>query len=327
MNDYNTAERLMLRIFHELFGERDFKTLTPIDRARLVGHIKILLKPTLTDNQLMQFIMHSWKTDWKMFIGEMLVNSSYNINQVCPIETVVIAGLPGTGTDFLQRFTHNIANRLPQDANSFKPVRKDAYPELYEIQQFINRPKFDIERSFDLITQYKEKYKLKTVVLSVTKWNKHILNWLGYFKDMSVLKLLPGNHIGKHLASRMQHRILETYAPNDPRHIKVESTVQGDFKSSLFNSWYGKNIIHDMTLVNNKADNTYHHWFSTDTFHPTEVLMLEYIQTNDNLFANIYKEFLQEVPGLDQKRKKEYAEEMVNLWNRILKNELNGFNM
>ena len=47
---------------------------------------------------------------------------------------------------------------------------------------------------------------------------------------------------------------------------------------------------------------------------------------DDGLFANGYSQFLQEVPGVDQKRKKEYADEMVNLWSRTLKNEFNEFN-
>ena len=325
MQDFNTTEKLMLRIFHELFGERDFKTLTTIDKTRLAGHIKVLMKNTITENQLMQYITNNWKTDWKLFCGEMMVHTSYQIDKVCPIETVVIAGLPGTGVEFLQRYTHNIANGLGPKADSFKPINKTD-EDLYNIQQLIHKPKFDFGKSYDLIEKYKEKNDLRTVVLSINKWNNHILNWLGYFKDMSVLKLLPVNHVGKHLASRMQHRILETYALDDPRNVKIAQTVQGEFKTSMFNSWYSKNIIHDMSLVNNKADNTYHHWFSTDTFHPSEVLMLEHIKTNDGLFANGYSQFLQEVPGVDQKRKKEYADEMVNLWSRTLKNEFNEFN-
>ncbi len=173
--------------------------------------------------------------------------------------------------------------------------------------------------------RYAENQKLRTVVLSVTQWNKHIINWLGYFKDMSVLKILPMSHVGKHLASRMQHVVLETHVQNDLRNVRMETSVQGDFKNSYFNSWYNKNVIHDMSLLNNKADNSYHHWFSVDTFHPTDVLSLDLLATNNMLFANGYSQFLQEVPGVDQKRKKEFAEAMVNLWVQTLKTEFKGF--
>lgn len=324
MNDYYTTEKLMKRIYHELFGDREAKTLTALDRARLAGHIKPLLKNTISDNQLNQYVTHNWKTDWKQFVSEMLLNSAYNVTRVCPVETVVIAGLPGTGAEFVQRYTHNIANSLPQDTRSFRAINKST-PELYEIQQLIHKPKFDFDKSFNMIEQYAENQKLRTVVLSITQWNKHIINWLGYFKDMSVLKILPMSHVGKHLASRMQHVVLETHVQNDLRNVRMETSVQGDFKNSYFNSWYNKNVIHDMSLLNNKADNSYHHWFSVDTFHPTDVLSLDLLATNNMLFANGYSQFLQEVPGVDQKRKKEFAEAMVNLWVQTLKAEFKGF--
>ena len=62
-----------------------------------------------------------------------------------------------------------------------------------------------------------------------------------------------------------------------------------------------------------------------DTFHPTDVLSLDLLATNNMLFANGYSQFLQEVPGVDQKRKKEFAEAMVNLWVQTLKTEFKGF--
>lgn len=316
MNDHYTAERLLKRIFYELFGDIDAQYLSYSDRLLLAGQIKTLMNNTMTAETVLQYVTHKWSTDWKTVVNEMIANSEYHIGRVCPVETIVVAGLPGTGVEFLQRYTFNVANNGVADAKSFLPINEGNY-DLYEIQQHINKPRFDFEHSFQLLEKYKDKHNVKIPVLAVTNWNKHVLNWLAYFKDMSVLKLLPASNRARLYASNLQNRLLKTHAPGSTRNTRTIDTAQGKFKNTMLNSWCTKNNIHDKSILNNTADNNLHHWFDMDTFHPSETLLLDYIDAQPEIFQLCYNHFLKEVPDLEKSLRQTASKNIVACWQKV----------
>ena len=326
MNDHFTAEKLLLRIYHELFGNTVYADLNNVDKLRLAGQIKTLCKDTVTDDRVFQWVVHKWDTDWKLLIHEVLANSQHNLNKFSTTECIVVAGLPATGVEFLQRYIHNLANYGEYGAKSFKRVDPNTGL-LYQIQQLIHKPNFDLTQSYEMIEKYKHENKLTTPVFSLNVWNKHILNWLGYMKDVSVLKILPFSASGKYIASQIQHHVKSTIIIQKPRNTVTVETPYGSFKSAFLNRWHNQYNLHDRELVFNKADNRYNHWYTTDTFHPTVVIPIESINQDSRAFGETFKYFLNEIPNLDKELKQEAATEFKQIWTKALNDEFNGFNL
>ena len=326
MNDHFTTEKLLKRIFHELFGNCEFSDLNNVDKLRLAGHIKTLCNDTVTDQRVFEWVVNKWDTDWKLLLHEVLSNSQHNLNKFSTTECLVVAGLPATGVEFFQRYIHNLANYNEYGAKSFKPVNPDTGL-LYQIQQLIHKPNFDLNKSFEMIADYKQKNNLKIPVFSVNVWNKHILNWLGYFKDVSVLKILPFSASGKYIASQIQHHVNATIIIQAPRNTVTVDTSYGSFKSAFLNKWHHKYNFHDRDIIFNKADNRYNHWYTTDTFHPTVTIPIESIHQDHLGFNHTFKYFLDEIPNLDKDLKSAAAENFKQTWEQVLNDEFNGFNL
>lgn len=327
MNDHYTTERLMLRIYHELFGKIEYKKLTYTDKLMLAGHIRTMLKPTASEAMVLQYVTYKWTHEWKLFCNEILANSAYNMGRFCACECVVVAGLPGTGVEFLQRYIHNVANQGAARATSARPINGINTPErLQLIQRELAKPNFDFERTFNMIEEYKQEHKLRVPVLSITEWNKHTLNWLGYFKDVSVLKWVPVSKEGRRLSALLNHKILETQAPRDARHIHRVHTVQGSYKNSMLNTWSKDNNYYPTKWLSNTADNGNNHWLSTDTFHPTTTLDVGWLH-NEQMLRFGFEQFLQEVPDLEKSARQEAGKNLAENFRSVLNDEFNGLNL
>ena len=134
---------------------------------------------------------------------------------------------------------------------------------------------------------------------------------------MSVLKLLPASNRARLYASNLQNKLLKTHAPGSTRNTRTVDTAQGKFKNTMLNSWCTKNNIHDKSILNNTADNNLHHWFDMDTFHPSETLLLDYIETQPETFQLCYNHFLKEVPDLEKSLRQTASKNIVACWQKV----------
>ena len=275
--------------------------------------LKCLYKVSYDDNEIVQYLKIFYNQQGNIEL-DYLKNTDYELSECHDCNLV------------FQRYIHNLANYNEYGAKSFKPVNPDAGL-LYQIQQLIHKPNFDLNKSFEMIADYKQKNNLKIPVFSVNVWNKHILNWLGYFKDVSVLKILPFSASGKYIASQIQHHVNATIIIQAPRNTVTVDTSYGSFKSAFLNKWHHKYNFHDRDIIFNKADNRYNHWYTTDTFHPTVTIPIESIHQDHLGFNHTFKYFLDEIPNLDKDLKSAAAENFKQTWEQVLNDEFNGFSL
>ena len=315
MNDHYLAEKLLNRIYHETFGDKDFEDLKHIDRSLLAGMLVPLMRNNITYEQLLQYVTYKWQFEFKLFVNEMITNAQQNMSKFCTVETLCVCGLPGSGIDFVARYLHNFANPNSKPLKlSAQPVDSGEHYDIYEIQKLINTSEPNIAGIYELIEQLKQKHNMRMPVFAVNVWNKQTMNLFGYMKDVSIVKMLPETKHGKYFASKLSHTVLETVMAKSRRNINSVDTGQGTFKNTLLNKWHSKNNHHDETLLTNSANNTYTDWYSFDTFHPTFPLSLDNMANNQMAAEAQFEMVLQEVPDTDKEARRKCLQQFYTQW-------------
>jgi len=297
MFDHYQTEKLLKRIFHELFGRKDPTELTYQERVFLANHINIMTKNSMGKQQLLDYVTHKWNYEWKMFVDEILSNSLYSVHSVCTEETVFVTGPSGCGIDFTQRYLHNSANELKLKLEHSPIDHRELY-DLYEIQKQLETPNFDFEMAFENIRNYKQTHGVRIPVFSLRTWDLHTVNFVNYFKDATVVKLLPIGKQGKRVASELAHAIDQTILPQKRANITSTRTVQGQYKSSHLNQWSTHYHAHDTDLIKNERVVDYTRYISLDSFHPSVELIFDHIITDNRNITEDVRTVLDEIPDL-----------------------------